>query len=176
MESLANFASITPDLHKIRVPTLIMNGEYDSLTPRNLHDIMRQHIPNSRLLIVPRMSHAFTLEVPELCSRIFADFIHMIENSDWHGDQTVWIANEDLNAPELAYQCHENPLRYVPSRDSQSLFKQDLTWSGKTASSSSNASTGDMSANVIKPIISSQAKTKARTKKTVRQTGEPNAN
>ncbi len=132
MESLRNFDSITTDLAKIKVPTLIMNGEYDALTPRNLHDIMRIHIPNSRLLIIPKMSHAFTLEIPELCSRIFAEFIEQVENNTWQGDQTVWIANEDVNAAELAYQCPGDHLRYLPQLDGQPTTKvKRASWAGK---------------------------------------------
>ncbi|HEY8102779.1 MAG TPA: alpha/beta hydrolase [Burkholderiaceae bacterium] len=176
MESLANFSSITPDLSKIRVPTLIMNGEYDSLTPRNLHDIMRVQISNSRLLIVPKMSHAFTLEIPELCSRIFAEFIQQVENNAWQGDQTVWIANEDANAPELAYQCHENPLRYVPSRESQSSFNKHVTWSSKATSSNEALTTKDIPTDVLKQAMPSRIKTKTHEKKTAHHKNESNSN
>lgn len=119
MESLRTFQSITPELAKIKAPTLVLNGEYDPLTPRNLHDIIRAHTPDSRMLILPKMSHAFTLEIPELCSRIFAEFIEMVESGDWQGDQTVWIANEDPAASELAYQCPSDHLRFIPLLDPQ---------------------------------------------------------
>ena len=178
MESLANFSPITPDLHKIKVPTLIMNGEYDSLTPRDLHDIMRSRIPNSRFLIVPKMSHAFTLEIPELCSRIFAEFINQVENNTWRGDQTVWIASDDVNAPELAYQCHENPLRYVPSKDSQARFSgKQLNWTEKTVTAASGTNvTKEVPANLIKPVLPSQAKAKVRERKAARQKDGPSSN
>lgn len=131
MESLRTFDSITPDLHNIKVPTLVLNGEYDALTPRNLHDIIRANIPNSRMLILQKMSHAFTLEIPELTSRIFAEFINQVESDTWQGDQTVWIANEDVNAPELAYQCPGDHLRYIPQSNAQPTTKvKQASWSG----------------------------------------------
>lgn len=114
MESLRSFQSITPDLKHITVPTLVLNGEFDALTPRNLHDIMRANIPDSRMMILQKMSHAFTLEIPELSSRIFAEFIDMVETGTWQGDQTVWIANEDPNAADLAFQCPGDHIRYIP--------------------------------------------------------------
>ncbi len=133
MESLRNFKSITPDLAQIKVPTLILNGEYDALTPRNLHDIIRINTANSRMLIVPKMSHAFTLEIPELSARIFAEFIGQVENGTWQGDQTVWIANEDVNAPELAYQCPGDHLRYAPQLDVQPTTRvKQASWAAKT--------------------------------------------
>ncbi len=132
MESLAHFTSITPELAKIKVPTLVLNGEYDALTPRSLHDIIRANTRDSRMLILPKMSHAFTLEIPELCSRIFAEFIEQVESGTWQGDQTVWIANEDPTAPTLAYQCPGDHLRYVPqtSQEPTTAVKR-ATWSGK---------------------------------------------
>lgn len=132
MESLRHFTSITPDLPKIKVPTLVLNGEYDALTPRHLHDIMRANIPDSRMMIVPKMSHAFTLEIPELSSRIFAEFIELVESGAWQGDQTVWIANEDANAPELAYQCPGDHLRLMPQPDQEPTTKvKRASWSGR---------------------------------------------
>lgn len=134
MESLAKFSSITPELAKITVPTLVLNGEYDALTPRHLHDIIRANTRDSRMLVVPKMSHAFTLEVPELCSRIFAEFIEQVENGTWQGDQTVWIANEDPKAPELAYQCPGDHLRYLPQTSMEPTTKvKRASWSGRAA-------------------------------------------
>lgn len=134
MESLAKFSSITPELAKITVPTLVMNGEYDALTPRHLHDIIRANTPNSRMLVVPKMSHAFTLEVPELCSRIFAEFIEQVESGTWQGDQTVWISNEDPNAPELAYQCPGDHLRYLPQTSTEPTTRvKRASWSARAA-------------------------------------------
>jgi pimeloyl-ACP methyl ester carboxylesterase len=160
MESLGNFSPITPELSKISVPTLILNGEYDSLTPRNLHDIMRVQISNSRLMIVPKMSHAFTLEIPELCSRIVAEFIHQVETDTWPGDQTVWVANEDPNAPELAYQFLDDHLRHVPSPDLQSIIeKKPAPWSKKPAEQLNEAVSGNS-----KPGITAQQSRKAKAK------------
>jgi pimeloyl-ACP methyl ester carboxylesterase len=38
MESFLDFKPLTPQLHRIRVPTMILNGEFDFLTPRALHE------------------------------------------------------------------------------------------------------------------------------------------
>ncbi len=59
MESFLDFQPITPQLGSISVPTMILNGEFDFLTPRALHETLRTHIPDSALVIVPRGYHAF---------------------------------------------------------------------------------------------------------------------
>ncbi|WP_290651248.1 alpha/beta hydrolase [Aquisalimonas sp.] len=114
MESLADFRSITPELATIRCPTLILHAEFDCLTPRHLHDIMRQHISTSRLVLVPRVCHAFTLEIPELTSRVLGDFVRSVESGEWQGDQSVWIAAEDPGAEPLLTRCEQDHLRAIP--------------------------------------------------------------
>ena len=44
MESFVEFQPLTPDLHKIKVPTLIMNGEFDFFTPRECHELIRSKV------------------------------------------------------------------------------------------------------------------------------------
>lgn len=131
MESLSTFQSMTGELSKIKVPTLVMNGEFDALTPRHLHDIIRANIKQSRMIIIPKMCHAFTLEVPALTSRLFADFIHQVENGTWQGDQTVWVANEDPKGEPIAYPYPGDHLRFVPPADA--ALDSKLSWQGKKA-------------------------------------------
>ncbi|MEX0732656.1 MAG: alpha/beta hydrolase [Aquisalimonadaceae bacterium] len=114
MESLADFTSITGELPRIQSPTLILNGEYDYLTPRHLHDILLRRIGNSRLVLVQRVCHAFTLEIPELVSGLIAEFVRDVERGTWKGDQSVWIAAEDPNAEPLLIPCPGDHLRAIP--------------------------------------------------------------
>jgi len=100
MESFTAFKPLTPDLHKIKVPTLIMNGEFDFFTPRECHELMRSKIANSRLLIVQHAYHAFTLEMPAVTMRQIEVFLDQVDTGAWKGDQSVWIANENPAAPE----------------------------------------------------------------------------
>lgn len=114
MESLADFRSITPELKHITCPTMILNAEFDCLTPRHLHDIMRENIPSSRLVLVPWVCHAFTLEIPELTSRLLADFVKSVESGQWEGDQSVWIAAENPEASTILTRCSQDHLRSIP--------------------------------------------------------------
>ena len=45
MESFLDFEPLTPQLSSIGIPTMILNGEFDFLTPRALHETLRVHIP-----------------------------------------------------------------------------------------------------------------------------------
>ena len=49
MDSFLNFKPLTPKLAAIHVPTMILSGEFDFLTPRPLQDSLRMHIPDSAL-------------------------------------------------------------------------------------------------------------------------------
>ncbi len=119
MESLAHFESITPELSRITCPTMILNGEYDFLTPRSLHDIIRREIANSRLYVVAHMAHAFTMEVPAVVSRLVGDFVAEVESGRWQGDQSVWITDDDVNAPQFLHRAREDHLRFLSPAEQQ---------------------------------------------------------
>src|SRR4029079_16864136 len=74
MESFLDFQPITAELSSIAVPTMILNGEFDFLTPRALHETLRVEIPNSALIIIPEAYHAFTLEKGALTADLLARF------------------------------------------------------------------------------------------------------
>ena len=50
MESFLDFQPLTPQLSSIGVPTMILNGEFDFLTPRALHETLRLGITEYELL------------------------------------------------------------------------------------------------------------------------------
>src|SRR5262249_24820617 len=94
MESFLDFKPLTSQLGSITVPTMILNGEFDFLTPRPLHETLRVHIPDSALVIVPHAYHASTLELPELTADLLARFADGVRAGDWKGGQSIWIAPE----------------------------------------------------------------------------------
>lgn len=113
MESFVAFKPLTPDLHRITVPTLVMNGEFDFFTPRECHDLIRREVKNSRLLIVQRAYHAFTLEMPAVTMRQIETFIGQVEEGSWQGDQSVWVAAEDPAAEQQWLPCTSDWMRAV---------------------------------------------------------------
>ena len=92
MESFLEFKPLTPQLSSIGIPTMILNGEFDFLTPRALHETMRLEIPDSALVIIQRAFHAFTLEKPALTADLLCRFAEDVLSKKWKGDRTVWIA------------------------------------------------------------------------------------
>jgi len=113
MESFIEFKPLTPDLHKIKVPTLIMNGEFDFFTPRECHELIRSKIKNSRLLIIQHAYHAFTLEMPAVTMRQLDEFLERVGNESWQGDQSVWIASDDPSAETQWLPCDGDWMRAV---------------------------------------------------------------
>ncbi|HYW64281.1 MAG TPA: alpha/beta hydrolase [Bradyrhizobium sp.] len=116
MESFLDFAPLTPKLSSIAVPTMILNGEFDFLTPRALHETLRVNIPDSSLVIIPRAYHAFTLEKAALTADLLARFAEDVMAGRWQGKQAVWIAPEDAGGELTPFPAGYDHLRAVPVR------------------------------------------------------------
>jgi L-proline amide hydrolase len=65
---------IHDDLHKISVPTLLLNGAYDEATPGMVQEIHRR-IPDVVWEMFPQSSHMPHVEEPERFSRVVNDFL-----------------------------------------------------------------------------------------------------
>jgi len=116
MESFIDFEPMTPFLSSIRVPTMILNGEFDFLTPRSLQDSLRVHIPDSELVFVPRAYHAFTLEKPVLTADLLARFARDVMAGRWRGKQTVWIGPEEPGGDFTPFPAGFDHMRALPIR------------------------------------------------------------
>jgi len=113
MESLNTFTPFAGELGKVTCPTMILNGEFDYLTPRVCHETLRRGIRHSRLVIVQHGYHAITLEFPELTARLIDGFVQGVQAGDWPGDQTVWVASDDFPAEVLGYRCFGDHLHAI---------------------------------------------------------------
>jgi pimeloyl-ACP methyl ester carboxylesterase len=59
------------------VPTLIFSGGFDPVTPTSLAKEIADNLPNSKLVIIPQMSHMFDgLNNPECFDKIAVDFLN----------------------------------------------------------------------------------------------------
>lgn len=114
MESFLDFEPLTPQLASIAVPTMILNGEFDFLTPRALHETMRLKIPNSSLVIIPNAYHAFTLEKPALTADLLANFAEQVLAGHWQGNKSVWIAPDEAGGALAAFPAGYDHLRAIP--------------------------------------------------------------
>jgi 3-oxoadipate enol-lactonase len=116
MESFLDFEPLTPHLSSIRVPTMILNGEYDFLTPRPLQETLRTNIPDSALVIVPRAFHAFTLEKPDLTAYLVARFAGDVMAGRWQGKGAIWVAPEQVGGDFAPFPAGFDHMRAIPVR------------------------------------------------------------
>src|SRR5215468_8560919 len=114
MESFLDFKPLTPELSSINVPTMILNGEFDFLTPRVLHETLRLHIPDSALVIIPRAYHAFTLEKPALTIDLLCRFADDVLSKRWKGGGSIWIAPDEAEGPLIPFPADQDHLRAIP--------------------------------------------------------------
>jgi len=120
MESFLDFQPLTPQLSSIRTPTMILNGEFDFLTPRSLHETLRVNIPDSSLVIIPNAYHAFTLEKADLTADLLARFAEDVLSKRWQGNKSVWIAPDDAGGELIPFPAGYDHLRAIPVRKSGS--------------------------------------------------------
>jgi pimeloyl-ACP methyl ester carboxylesterase len=62
-------------LPSITAPTLVIHGETDRLVPPENSRIIANRIPGAKLVILPRASHIFPTDQPELTKKEILDFL-----------------------------------------------------------------------------------------------------
>lgn len=72
---LAARADSTPTLREIRVPTLVVVGEEDVLTPPSEAEAMVRAIPGARLALIPKAGHLANLENPAAFNEALLGFL-----------------------------------------------------------------------------------------------------
>lgn len=63
------------DLRKIRVPTLILCGGQDAITPVDMHEEMAAIVPGSKLAVLEECGHLSTLERPDAVNAALRDWL-----------------------------------------------------------------------------------------------------
>lgn len=74
-EAMMNRPDSTPDLAGISVPTLIVVGDEDALTPVKESRILADNIPGSRLEIIQGAGHLSNVERPAAFSLLLREFV-----------------------------------------------------------------------------------------------------
>jgi len=73
-------ANVTHDtrgrLNRINVPTLIMAGKDDELTPSRMAKELKSEIPNSNLVVFEQGGHGLYWEVPHLFNKTVLEFLN----------------------------------------------------------------------------------------------------
>jgi pimeloyl-ACP methyl ester carboxylesterase len=63
-------------LSSIRVPTLLIFGERDAITPPAMGQAMHERIANSRLVVVPHAGHLSPMEQPNAVNEAISQFLY----------------------------------------------------------------------------------------------------
>ena len=74
-EAVIGRSDSRPGLATISVPTLVLVGDADPLTPPERAEEMVALIPRARLMVVPECGHASTLEQPEAVNHALVEWI-----------------------------------------------------------------------------------------------------
>lgn len=76
--ALAGRTDTTDFLAKVHIPTLIMVGEHDTITPVAASLAMQSHIANAEMHVIPNAGHLSNLENPVVFNEKLLDFLHRI--------------------------------------------------------------------------------------------------
>jgi 3-oxoadipate enol-lactonase len=75
LEAMKQRPDATSGLAGIAVPTLVVVGEDDSITPPAAAEALAEGIPGARLILVPAAGHLANLENPEAFNQALGDFL-----------------------------------------------------------------------------------------------------
>lgn len=79
---------MSPWLHEVTAPTLIITGENDGGCPPRLNEQITKAMPNSELIVLDGLKHAITLEAPERVAAAMQKFLLAIPDTS-KGKQRV---------------------------------------------------------------------------------------
>lgn len=68
----------TSFLPSIALPTLIVVGEHDAITPKSAAESMNKAIPRSQLVVIPNAGHMSPMENPQAVDRAIQEFVASI--------------------------------------------------------------------------------------------------
>jgi pimeloyl-ACP methyl ester carboxylesterase len=74
LEAMKGRADSTADLATIDVPTLVVVGENDGLTPPEAARKIHEHVRGSRLVVIPEAGHLSNLESPDAFNGALGEF------------------------------------------------------------------------------------------------------
>jgi 3-oxoadipate enol-lactonase len=66
---------LRPELEKVKVPVLVMVGEYDEATPPPMSHELAAGLPQAHLEIIPGCAHVPQLQSPEIFLEMIGDFL-----------------------------------------------------------------------------------------------------
>lgn len=79
-------ADLTPVLPALEVPTLMIYGELDERSPREVWEPIHGAIANSDLVLIPNVGHMVDMQAPDHCNAAIRAFLDTIERRDRGGE------------------------------------------------------------------------------------------
>ena len=73
---------LADELRKINVPTLVMVGNQDILTPRGDSEEIADRIPGAELVVISGAAHGFMVEHASTFNKILKDFLRRVNQAD----------------------------------------------------------------------------------------------
>ncbi|MCC5858499.1 MAG: alpha/beta hydrolase [Ectothiorhodospiraceae bacterium] len=70
-----NGFDVTDELHRMDVPTLIISGDIDHMTPLKYSQFLEDKLPNAQLAVIAPAGHMLPLEQPAELSRLIRGFV-----------------------------------------------------------------------------------------------------
>jgi len=78
LTAMMNRPDSTPTLRQIRVPTLVVCGEEDAITPPAEAEALQAGIAGSALEMIPKAGHLSNLEAPDAFNRVLEAFLRRV--------------------------------------------------------------------------------------------------
>jgi 3-oxoadipate enol-lactonase len=85
---LAAADDLAEQLHKVHVPTLVVVGNQDILTPRADSEEIADRIPGAELVVISGAAHGFMVEHASTFNKILKDFLHRVSRAQPAGSAT----------------------------------------------------------------------------------------
>jgi 3-oxoadipate enol-lactonase len=79
---LAATDELADELRNITVPTLVMVGNQDILTPRGDSEEIADRIPDAELVVISGAAHGFMVEHASTFNKILKDFLRRVSTVD----------------------------------------------------------------------------------------------
>jgi len=75
---LLRSGDLRAELSRLRLPTLVIAGGYDRLTPPEASEVMAEAIPGARMALIPKSAHAPFISHPDEFTTALLEFAHTL--------------------------------------------------------------------------------------------------
>jgi pimeloyl-ACP methyl ester carboxylesterase len=79
--ALAGRTDTSPSLFELAIPTLILVGRHDALTPPSASQAMKEKIKGSEMHLIPDAGHVSNMENPEEFTTHLFNFLHKVRRT-----------------------------------------------------------------------------------------------